>query len=209
MSGRIIFLNGSSSAGKTTLAQSLQHRLELPWFHIALDQFRDAMPGRYRGMNSPAGTPGDSGLNVVPVTRDQKKVTEIRFGEMGNRMLRGMHRAIAAFADSGNNVIIDDLILHPTILHDYLRALADRWVLFVAVRCPIEVVREREALRPGRFPGTACSHYELVHAHGDYDLEVDTSQLSPDSCADKIATHINTGLSPQSFQRLRQKLKVS
>ena len=49
--GNIIFLNGSSSAGKTTLAIMLQQLLPEPYQHIALDQFRDGMPGRYRGLN--------------------------------------------------------------------------------------------------------------------------------------------------------------
>ena len=65
--GRIILLNGSSSAGKTTLAVTMQQLLRDPWHHIALDQFRDGMGGRYRGLNSPPGTPGARGLNVVPV----------------------------------------------------------------------------------------------------------------------------------------------
>ncbi len=67
--GRIIFLNGCSSAGKTTLAIMLQQLLEEPYQHIALDQFRDGMPGKYRGLNSPSGTPGNLGLNVVPMKR--------------------------------------------------------------------------------------------------------------------------------------------
>lgn len=206
MSGRIIFLNGSSSAGKTTLAHSLQNKLETPWFHIGLDQFRDGMPSRYRGMNAPAGTPGYAGLNVVPVTLGDQRATEIRFGDVGQKMLHGMHRAIAAFVVSGNDVIIEDLILHPKILKDYLVALRDQWVLFVAVRCPIEVVQERETMRPGRFPGTAHSHYGVVHAHNDYDLEVDTSVMSSHQCADKIVDYLASNPKPKSFQRLYQKI---
>jgi chloramphenicol 3-O phosphotransferase len=49
--GRIVLLNGSSSAGKTTLARTLQVLRDEPWFHLALDQFRDGMPPAYRGLN--------------------------------------------------------------------------------------------------------------------------------------------------------------
>ena len=42
----VILLNGCSSAGKTTLALALQDVLTAPYQHIALDQFRDGMPGR-------------------------------------------------------------------------------------------------------------------------------------------------------------------
>ncbi len=161
--GRIILLNGSSSAGKTTLAITLQQLLPDPWHHIALDQFRDGMGGRYRGLNSPPGTPGARGLNVVPVAHGNERVTEVRFGDLGKQVLRGMRRAIAAFAAEGNNVIIDDLMFEPAFLFDYVEVLAGFDVLFVGVRCPIDVVNAREAKRPGRFPGTATSHFDVVH----------------------------------------------
>ncbi|MGB1686483.1 MAG: phosphotransferase-like protein, partial [Pseudomonadales bacterium] len=38
MSGTVIFLNGTSSAGKTTLALALQELLPEPYQHVALDQ---------------------------------------------------------------------------------------------------------------------------------------------------------------------------
>lgn len=182
--GNVIFLNGSSSAGKTTLAITLQQLLDEPYQHIALDQFRDGMPGRYRGLNSPAGTPGDSGLNIVPQDKDGQRLTHIRFGEHGEQVLRGMRRAIAAFVRAGNHVIIDDLLFKPEYLGDYAEALEGIPAWLIGVRCSLEVVNERETHRTGRFPGTATSHFHEVHAHDrGYDLEVDTSSSSPKDCA--------------------------
>ena len=200
--GKIIFLNGSSSAGKTTIAVTLQQLLEKPFQHIALDQFRDGMPGRFRGLNSPEGTPGALGLNVVPVDRDGEKVTEIRFGEVGEQILRGMRRAISAFAAAGNNVIVDDLLFKPEYLHDYAEALADHDAWLIGVRCSLDVVNEREAGRPGRFPGTATSHYHQVHEHGaEYDLEVDTTTTTPRACAELIIERLSSP--PEALERLR------
>ena len=199
---RIILLNGSSSAGKTTLALKLQQLLPEPWQHIALDQFRDGMPGRYRGFNSPSETPGASGLNIVPTLRDGEALTEIRFGSYGEQVLAGMRRAIAAFAMAGNNVIIDDLLFEPDYLQDYAEALhgIDAW--FVGVRCSLDVVNELEARRVGRFPGTAKSHFEQVHAHGvAYDLEVDTSSESPRTCAEAIVRRLESA--PVALQAAR------
>lgn len=204
MAGRIIFLNGASSAGKTTLAKTLQDSLPDPWFHLALDQFRDGMPGRYRGMNAPEGTPGQLGMNIVPIEVAGKKVTDVQFGRIGQNMLEGMHQAIAAFADAGNNVIIDDLILQPETLTHYVSTLARHWILFVAVRCPLEVLNKRESLRPGRFPGTAQSHYQRVHAHGCYDLEVDSSQQTAEACAAQIAQRLAQNKAPAAFRKLHQ-----
>ncbi len=189
--GKIIFLNGCSSAGKTTLAIMLQQMLAEPYQHMALDQFRDGMPGKYRGLNSPEGTPGALGLNVVPIRKDGELVTEIRFRAMGEQVLRGMRRAVAAFAREGNNVIVDDLLFKPEYLDDYAKALAGLDVWLIGVRCTLEVVNEREALRMGRFPGTATSHFHEVHAHGaGYDLEIDTTASTPRACAELIIERI-------------------
>ena len=201
--GRIILLNGSSSAGKTTLAITLQQLLKEPWHHIALDQFRDGMAGRYRGLNSPPGSPGARGLNVVPIPHGDERVTDVQFGDLGKQMLRGMRRAIAAFVAEGNNVIIDDLMFEAEFLFDYLEALQGFEVLFVGVRCSKEVVDARESRRPGRFPGTATSHFDRVHSHCIYDAEVDTSVATPRECALAIIAHLDAVQHPTAFDQLR------
>ena len=191
--GNIIFLNGSSSAGKTTLAIMLQQLLPEPYQHIALDQFRDGMPGRYRGLNSPDGSPGSSGLNIVPREKDGELLTHIRFGDHGEQVLRGMRRAIAAFAEAGNNVIVDDLLFRPDYLDDYAVAFSKLPAWLIGIRCSLAVVNERESQRTGRFPGTATSHFHEVHAHAaDYDLEVDTSEATPKACAEHIIARLQT-----------------
>jgi chloramphenicol 3-O phosphotransferase len=202
--GNIIFLNGTSSSGKTTLALALQEILPEPYLHIALDQFRDGMPARYRGLNSPEGTPGEMGLNVVPVVNDTGAYTDIQFGSMGCRMLKGMRRAIACMAHAGNNVIIDDIIMNEEFLLDYLDALEGLNVVFVGIRCPMAVIDEREQQRVGRFPGTAIAHFKSAHAHGTYDVEVNTSSQSPQECAEKIRQFVSSsGNKPAAFHELR------
>ncbi len=186
--GSVILLNGTSSAGKTTLARALQHVLSEPFQHIALDQFRDGLPDRYRGMNAPDQTPGARGLNVVPVDVRGERVTAIQFGDVGESMLRGMRRAIAAFAREGNNVIVDDILFTPDYLGDYRDALDGIPVWFVAVRCALDVLDVRESSRPGRFPGTARAHFHTVHAHDvPYDVEVSTDTMDPEECAQAVA----------------------
>ena len=201
--GTVIFLNGSSSAGKTTLAHALQELLPEPWQHMALDQFRDGLPAKYRGLNSPADSAGAQGLNVVPVHEAQRSYTAIRFGGAGKAVLAAMRRAIALMAREGVNVIIDDIILESEFLVDYLQVMQGIPLYFIGVRCPLEVISEREAQRPGRFPGTALGHFDQCHAHGLYDLEVDTSKLSPPACAKQVLARIQTP--PRAFDQLRQR----
>jgi len=206
--GKIILLNGSSSSGKTTLAHALQKTFKEPYQHIALDQFRDGMPGRYRGLNSPPGTPGSDGLNIVPVDLAGNRVTEIRFGKMGKNMLKAMRRAICTFAEEGQNVIIDDILFETDFLRDYLSVLKNIEVLFVGVRCALETVNERESKRSGRFPGTAISHFESVHHALVYDLEVDTRSASPEKCAQQIVEYMQMQNSLCAFERLRKRYDI-
>ena len=144
--GRVILLNGSSSAGKTTLAHAVQRASTRPVQHIALDHFRDGLAGRFRGMNSRPDEPGARGLNVVPVG----DMTALHFGDIGRATLKGMRRAVAAFAQTGIDVVVDDLLLERGFLQDYLRVLDGFDVTFVGVICDLETVvaRGKRASRP-------------------------------------------------------------
>ena len=199
----VILLNGCSSAGKTTLALALQNLLPEPYQHVALDQFRDGMPGRVRGLNSPPGDPGASGLNVVPGELNGEWVTHIQFGTYGERVLAAMRRTVATLSELGCNVIVDDLLFKRDYLEDYAAVLDPQKTWFIGVKCSIEVISEREALRPGRFPGTAKAHFKQVHEHGiDYDLEVDTTAADPAEVAVEIAQRLQQP--PLALQSLKQ-----
>jgi len=184
--GKAIFLNGTSSAGKTSLAHALQEVLSEPYVHVALDQFRDGLPAKFRGLNAAPGTMGYEGLNVVPVTSGEKPFTAVQFGDAGQQVLRGMRRAMAAMVLAGNNIIIDDILLEPGFLQDYVEVFSGLEVVFVGVRCPLDVIGARERTRLGRFPGTAYGHFHSCHAHHCYDIEVDTSQGTPIECAQQV-----------------------
>ena len=202
-SGTTIFLNGTSSAGKTSLAHALQEVMSEPYVHVALDQFRDGLPDKFRGLNAAPGTNGHQGLNVVPVSREDKPYTEIQFGETGRRMLKGMRRAMAAMAREGNNIIIDDILLERSFLLDYVQVFTGLRVVFVGVRCPLNVINAREKARPGRFPGTAYGHYHSCHKDHQYDIEVDTSEYSPRECARQVMDYLQRH-QPESFANLAQ-----
>ncbi len=201
--GNVILLNGCSSSGKTTLAQKLQQLLPDPYQYIALDQFRDGYPAKTRGLNAPSNTSGTTGLNVRPAAAsdaDQAPVTHIEVGDFGESVLAGMRRCVALFSERGINVVVDDLILQSEYLTDYVKVLNTDKTWFVAVRCDLDVVNAREAQRLGRFPGTARSHFEQVHAHGyGYDIEIDTTRTPPREVALQVIEGL--GSAPSALSR--------
>ncbi|MET7361159.1 AAA family ATPase [Streptomyces sp. NPDC005562] len=176
--GRIIFLNGTSSSGKSSIARELLDILDDGvYFHLAVDSFN--------------------------ATRTKRPLSEKDLDAALRRTRMGFHRSIAAMAEVGNHVVVDHVLSEPWRLVDCLTVLRPESVLFVGVRCSLDELVRREAARGDRPAGLAALQYDLVHRHGDYDLECDTSTTSPAECAALIKEFIPTRPTPTAFTRLR------
>ena len=178
--GSIVFLNGTSSSGKTSIAKALQEILDEPYLHFCVDTFLWMLPERYLSQEAlPAVAP---------------------------RVISAMHHCIAASASIGNNIIVDHVLEGTQWLQECIRLLANFPTLFVGVRCPLEELERREGKR-NRKNGTARYQFDRVHAHGVYDLEVDTSIYSPMDCALQIKETLGDIHSSNAFTRLRDLLE--
>lgn len=122
---------------------------------------------------------------------------------------------MAAHARLGLDVVMDvnhhDSYSVPrAILRDCARRLKGLPVLFVGVRCPVEVIWARREATWGQERETADSGVKAVvelaetttHARGCYDLEIDTSLLSPDEGAEMIARRLAEGPPGSGFATL-------
>ncbi len=98
----------------------------------------------------------------------------------------GMRHAVVAMADQGNDLIVDEVLLGGEKA-EYARLLAPFRVLMVGVHCPLPVLEERERQRGDRLPGLARGQYGGVHAGMTYDLALDTSLVTPEEGARRIA----------------------
>jgi chloramphenicol 3-O phosphotransferase len=116
-----------------------------------------------------------------------------------------MYSAYAALTASGANIIVDDVLFDARVFEDAVNKLHSFNVLFVGVRCPFAVAEQREQERGDRFLGLVKAHYDIIHAHGVYDVEVDTSVLTPMACALQIKDRLQNGPPPDAFQRLWDK----
>jgi chloramphenicol 3-O phosphotransferase len=196
--GRVIVLNGTSSAGKSTLTRALQSRLEGPWLGIGIDTVVFALPTTY--LNPPGWA---EVFRYVPAEPGSDAPFRIETGDLGHRLVEGMHRMVASLADAGLSVIVDHVLLEPEWLPDLASRLAGHEVLFVGVRCPLDVVVAREAGRRDRTIGQAAAQFEVVHRAAGYDLEVDTSVLSADAAAERIALAVEGGFPLTPFGGVR------
>lgn len=174
---RIILLNGVGSAGKSSIAKALQAIATTPFLHVAMDAFIDMLPEAY-------GNHPDA-FAFEPVEGGGPPATAIRAGPVGERLMHGMRRAVAALADAGNDLIVDDVLLSDEIL-DYERLLAAHTLHRIGVFAPLDIIEARERARRDRMIGLARWQFDRVHAGKIYDLEVDTGTETAEQCALRI-----------------------
>lgn len=165
MAPDIILLNGTSSAGKSTLARALQRKAGIPLLHTSLDTFVDMF--LWEAVTDPA----------------ERRVCHAAGVD-------NFHHSLAHLAAGPFGMVVDHLLILPEWHEATRAALANRRVHFIGVRCPLEVVEARERARPDRQAGMAASQFSHIHRNQTYDFEVDTSRVSPDAGAEQILAFI-------------------
>ena len=196
--GRIVILNGAPRSGKSSIAAAIQESFDGPWLNLGMDvHMSSVMPRRYApgiGLR-----PGGEHPDLEPLV--------VRF-------YAALYESIAAHSRLGLNVVSDfghhDSYAVPRgILPDCARRLHGLPVLLVGVRCPIAVILERRRAtgwgggRSDGFSESGAARWQRdVHQPGIYDLEVDTSVLSPVQCAQTIRDRLDTGPAPTAMRLL-------
>jgi chloramphenicol 3-O phosphotransferase len=185
MASTIIFLNGTSSSGKTSILRSLQAQLPDPFLDMGIDRFIFMLPKRY--LERPLW--------------DEILGKAVQSGDAGRVLFSGMHHAIEAVARQGSNILADHVFVEKAWVDECAGLFAEMNAYLIGIYCPLEILEQRERERKDRTPGQARTQYAVIHKYTCYDLELDTSVLSPEQCARKIIERLNAP--PQAFRQLR------
>ncbi len=169
--GLIVFLNGTSSSGKTTIGNELTRRL-FGFEYMSIDE--------YWGRDQ-----------TLADQLQQKNVQGIL--EATTNVVYAFHNSIAFRAVAGRNVIVDHVLENSEWAEHCGTTLAPYKILLVGVYCPPDIAITRERERGDRIEGTAHYQFPIVHMNKSYDITVDTSVLSPEQCADQIVYAIERG----------------
>lgn len=172
--GTVIVLNGTSSSGKSSLLRALQTELTDPYLDAGLDKFLWMLPPRYLAAPLWSEVMGEAN----------------RAGVVGDRLVRGLHAAVAELSKVGNNVIVDHVLVEPAWVEHLAKVLAGLPTLFVGLFCPLPTLEERERARADRTLGQARLQFDLVHQGACYDLVVNMSVLSAQHAAKEVAAHL-------------------
>jgi chloramphenicol 3-O phosphotransferase len=202
MAGQIVILNGAPRSGKSSIAAEILRSFDGPWENLGVDAWMKATPSHLL-----------PGIGVRP--GGERPDLE----DFVVQSYAALYDAIAARSRAGISVVVDvghhDSYSQPlNILRDSARRLSGLPVLFVGVRCPIETIMARRNAGEGYVKGTADDPVpapvrrwqDAVHAHGLYDLEVDTSKLTPAQGAAAIRAALDAGAQKQTaFQLLAER----
>ncbi|MEU4198018.1 AAA family ATPase [Kribbella sp. NPDC026611] len=182
----VIFLNGPSSAGKTTLGRALQDALDVPYLLMGLDTCFATVPAQWAG--GPKGAHRAQGFAYVDHPPENgHPVCGISYGPIGLRILQGFHRAVREFVAAGNPVIIDEMMLGPEIRDHWTKTLTNVDVLWIGLHCDLPELEHRETTRKNP-PGLSRWSHTRVHQGIPYNLELDTTTHPTKALAHQILT---------------------
>ena len=161
--GHILFLNGVTSSGKTSIVEALQARKDVFFYVVANDLFQEMIGEDY--------------------------LRENYWKYLGEVIILMYHTA-KLFSDMGKNVLIDGVLVEREgVAPHYERLLSilrDNPLDIVEVFCPLEICRERNIARGDRYETQSEEQAGLMAKDIRYSLRVDTSVYSPEKCAEQI-----------------------
>lgn len=187
--GAVIFLNGPSASGKSSIQKAFQELSPRPFLKMGLDSlFVAPIPEKYiLGKTSDA-----TSILKGTASRDaQGPLFILKIGEQGQKIITGMHRAIVDYARAGNNVIVDYILYEQSWLQDIEKLFKDIPVYWVGIHIDLKELERREKKRNTSPQGHARSHYSTVHDNCTYDLVIDVTKRKSEESAQLILDYIN------------------
>lgn len=161
--GRIIFLNGVTSSGKTSIVEALQEQEDIFFYVVANDLFQEMVGENY-------------------LRRDYWKYL--------SEVIIMMYHTAKLYSDMGKNVLIDGILVEREEIkphyHQLLEILKDNPLDIVEVYCPLDICRQRNIVRGDRDETQSQEQYDLMAENIKYSVKVDTSIYSSKECAEQI-----------------------
>ena len=184
MAGTVLFVNGPSSSGKTSLCRALQTLWPGPLAVVGVDTLITMLPPAFTGFGERAaeGYPFH-----VESDAEGRPLTVAHTGPAGRILNRRMAGFVAGCAADGLDVIVDHVVLEPEDFEDFAAALDPAHSWLIGVRCAPEVLDLREKARGDRAPNLAREQAGRVHAGGwTYDLMLDSTGAPPQQLARQV-----------------------
>ena len=165
--GRIIFLNGVTSSGKTSIVEALQEREDIFFYVVANDLFQEMVGEKFLREN---------------------------YWKYLSEVIIMMYHTAKLYSDMGKNVLIDGILVEREEIKPHYQQLVeilkDNPLDVVEVYCPLDICRQRNIIRGDRYETQSDEQHELMADNIKYSLKVDTSVHSAPKCAEMIVKEL-------------------
>lgn len=185
---QIIYLNGPSSAGKTTLAHALQDTLERPFLNIGIDCMIGMMPAKLNDWSGGSAPLGYSWKSAVDHLGQPIQVLQV--GSYAKRIGELYEKVVLTAAQLHHNLIIDDVADGKESIDRWKELLKDYKVLWVGLKPPLIWIEKQEQKRGDRMIGSAHGWYHKTHEGVLYDIELDPSTSNIDDMVEVISKRL-------------------
>lgn len=166
--GKVVYFNGVSSSGKTTVAKKLRETLledDKLFMYLSVDDFYEML---------------------TDTSSTQELLTNLDIEKELPKVFYSFNQVIPGITKGGNNLIVDNVFHSEFWGKQAVEPVKDEDALFVGVFCSDEVNDEREKAREGRTPGLAAFQRNETHKHCQYDVKIDTCAESTEVSVRKI-----------------------
>lgn len=160
-----IVLNGTSSAGKSSIAKSIQRQSSMPILHAQLDTFL-------------------SMFDWPTLASIEEK------DECFRNCVANFYANLSILAASPYMLVVDQVFEQQEWFKACKKSLKSKKTYFIGIHCPLDEFENRELLRGDRRIGIAKGQFDSIHFGKKYDLELDSSITTPDECASTILQFI-------------------
>ena len=168
--GIILYLNGVTSTGKTTLAKALQEKAVVNFYTFSNDTFQQMVSQKFLMRN---------------------------YWQYLSEAIIHAYNTAKLLSDNGMNVIYDGMILEiDEIKPHYERVLSIfkySPLKMIEVRCPLNICKQRNIERGDRGINQSEEQNSVMAKSIKYDISVDTSIYTPEKCAEIILNSIGFG----------------
>lgn len=163
--GNIIFLNGLTSSGKTSIVNEIVSRKTNMFFVLGFDLFEETIP-------------------------EWAADTESYYANA----IIAMYHAARSFSEQGQDVIIDGLIMNIAGLGQHYKLLLEIFegypLYIIDIYCPLDVCKQRNISRGDRRENQSLNQYQIAEKNIEYVLRIDTNTHTVHKCADLLLSTI-------------------
>ena len=183
---RLIVVEGGSGTGKSSLARSLQERLQpQQWLHFSIDTLLYCLP--------------PSVLDMANQRNDWSAVDQ-------NAITRSVYGCLRTLLDDGHRVIFDCVLMTERGARELLTALQSYRPVLVRLTCSWHEIERRTIARGDRTIEEARRGFETSGLFLNVDYEIDTTHRSSAEIAESLVPLIVGSSSHDAWQRSLDRL---